>query len=516
MSQLHGRDSQKAQDAAEELKHHIYLRDQEKTPSQLAPDKRRQLKAPRKKLAKDAAALDAAEEALAQAHDTFAEAETRLEDTVRQVDTLEEELQYLEEQYLRPHAEAGPHRDLIAERAQESLDQAILEAGGQDDESAELQQLSNRIQELLDKRAAKPRKKKKKTRWEQEDMDDQTLPAVPDEPDGENLLDARLDADIDEIDMGQGKQYGTQYSNPNSNQKTSEKILAQHSSRATREFLHAKGQSNNGPYAKATGKGGNKGAQNTSPAPAWGKGPAPAEAHGPLKRPGLQSPDGGEGGGGTATPDLEEPPQAREATSRNQGGMGISSRDCSSPQVHSPPENTLPLPPPPPASSEYEHVNSGDPLSQRHSPPAQGTSSLPAQGPSQLPAQGQASGRRQTWDYTLHTLMNINAWSTFEHKLDDSNFVEAAGYTTILLIQEHKMLTRDEVDAAVAHCARRGFSATFGLAKALGSGKPSGGVGILIKEGLNVGITRSTSTMANWLIGSWLFQSNFLELQRTR
>ena len=52
------------------------------------------------------------------------------------------------------------------------------------------------------------------------------------------------------------------------------------------------------------------------------------------------------------------------------------------------------------------------------------------------------------------------------------------------------MLTQAETDAAVAHCARRGYSATFGLAKELDSGKPSGGVGILVKEGLNIGITR--------------------------
>ena len=168
--------------------------------------------------------------------------------------------------------------------------------------------------------------------------------------------------------------------------------------------------------------------------------------------------------------------------------MGISCRDCPSPRVHSPPENPLPIPPPPTAPVDYAHVNSGSPLTQRNSLPAQGASSLPAQGLPTLPAQGPDPGRPTSWDYTLHTL-NINAWNTFKQKLDDSNFMETVGYSTILLIQEHKMITQDEVDAAVAHCARRGFSATFGLAKVLESGKPSGGVGILIKECLNVGIT---------------------------
>jgi hypothetical protein len=115
--------------------------------------------------------------------------------------------------------------------------------------------------------------------------------------------------------MEEGKDQQCRYS------KTSERILAQHSSRATREFIHSKGQSN-GPYSKDKGKGGSKGDPNTSPVPAWGKGPTPAEAHGQVKRPGLQSPVGGEGGGGTATANREEAPQERPDTSRNQGGDG--------------------------------------------------------------------------------------------------------------------------------------------------------------------------------------------------
>ncbi len=117
--------------------------------------------------------------------------------------------------------------------------------------------------------------------------------------------------------------------------------------------------------------------------------------------------------------------------------------------------------------------------------PAQGASSLPAQGVHQLPAQGPASNVHDSWDYTFHTL-NINAWSTFKSKLDDLNFLELLGNSTILLLQEHKMLTQDEADSAIAHCARRGYTAIFGLAKRLDSGKASGGVGVLIKEGLNM------------------------------
>ena len=105
--------------------------------------------------------------------------------------------------------------------------------------------------------------------------------------------------------------------------KASEKILAMHSSRATREYLHNKGQ-----YGQAAGKGGKKGNTN-APSPPWGKGPTPAEAHGGPKRPGLQAPEGGEGGavaatpgeGGAAQPPPAGPPQdVPDAQPRNQGG----------------------------------------------------------------------------------------------------------------------------------------------------------------------------------------------------
>ncbi len=321
MEQLYGKESQRAQDAAEVLNHQIYLRDQDKTPSQRATDKRRQLKAARKRLAKDAAALDTAEEALKQAQAAYEAATAKMESTVLQVDTLEEELQYWEEQFLLPQATTGPQRDFIAERAKETLDQAVLESGGQDDESAELQQLTNRMQEILDKKAAEPRKKTK-TQCAKEDTADQSLPAVPEEE-----FDVRLDDDIDEIDMEEGK---NEYDNTNSAQlpsrKTSANILARHSSKATIAFVHSKSQHSDGPYTKAAaaGKGERKGAQNTSPKPAWGKGPTPAEAHDRIKRPGLQSPNGGEGAGGTTTPDLGQISQEDPNTIKNQRGDGPS------------------------------------------------------------------------------------------------------------------------------------------------------------------------------------------------
>ncbi len=205
----------------------------------------------------------------------------------------------MEEQLLRPKVESGPQRDLLSERAQEILDRAVLAAGGQDEDAAEPQQLSNRMAELLGKRAEQPRKK---TRVDA-DAPDADLPAVPE---------TRADESDDE-DMGQENQ--NDYQGPI--KTTSEKILAQYSTKATREYLR-----NKGPYEQAAGKGGKKGTHN-GPTPPWGKGPTPAEAHGP-KQPGIQSPEGGEGDAGTATPVIraESPPAARDEPSRNQRGDG--------------------------------------------------------------------------------------------------------------------------------------------------------------------------------------------------
>ena len=184
--------------------------------------------------------------------------------------------------------------------------------------------------------------------------------------------------------------------------------------------------------------------------------------------------------------------------------MGSSTRVRSSPQDHSPPETILLSQSSLKPNANSEYVHSGEPPrrtslpaqgsiqgpAQGHlQPPAQGQSQLPAQGPSQPPVQGTGRSSSTGWDYTFHTL-NVNAWSTFKSKLDDTNFMESVGYSTILFIQEHKLVSTDELDAAIAHCAQRGFTAVFSPALTLASGKPSGGVGILISEGLNIGITR--------------------------
>jgi hypothetical protein len=84
----------------------------------------------------------------------------------------------------------------------------------------------------------------------------------------------------------------------------------------------------------------------------------------------------------------------------------------------------------------------------------------------------------------------VNTWTTFKDKLADEHLHLTLGDSTVLLIQEHKILTAEGIHDAVEHCARHGWLATFSLAKRLESGLASGGVGILLKKGGDVGVTR--------------------------
>ncbi len=58
---------------------------------------------------------------------------------------------------------------------------------------------------------------------------------------------------------------------------------------------------------------------------------------------------------------------------------------------------------------------------------------------------------------------------------------------SVVLLQETHIQSEDDRLSAVEQCARLGWRAAFSLAATLESGKPSGGVAILIREGLNIG-----------------------------
>ncbi len=107
-----------------------------------------------------------------------------------------------------------------------------------------------------------------------------------------------------------------------------------------------------------------------------------------------------------------------------------------------------------------------------------------------MPSRPRNKGARfSTWEYKLHTL-NVNSWSSFKAKLDDSHLDQMLQHTTIMLIQEHKILEQSDLDEAVQYCARRGWQAVFGAARRMESGLASGGVAILVRDGMDVGVTR--------------------------
>ncbi len=307
MASLHGKDSQKASVAYEELQEKLEARNAERTPSQRATEKRRILKNLRNKLAKDAAALDQAEEALKRAQNLYYEAETRLEESAVRVDKCEEELQYLEEEFLRPPAAKGPQRDLDRERAQEAIDEAVPR-GSQGEHASAIQQATNYLMELLDQASGtaegQPVKKKSKIEGDA----DTELPPVPEDHAEPELrqpeaADADMESDSDLDSDG-----------PNT--KASVKILRQYSSKTTRVHVHRQGA-----LAKVTGQGHGKG-DTKGHTPQGGKGPTPGEAHG-VRKPGLQPAAGGEAGNGTATPQAAAPTSPAEGdTARNRWGDG--------------------------------------------------------------------------------------------------------------------------------------------------------------------------------------------------
>ena len=102
--------------------------------------------------------------------------------------------------------------------------------------------------------------------------------------------------------------------------------------------------------------------------------------------------------------------------------------------------------PSPPGHQSQAHASTLP--AQGATPPAQGHGLPPAQGTASTHVDGERYSRCAQWEYSFHTL-NINSWSTFRPKLDDAAFVDLIGSSSILLLQEHKLVSTDETDSAV-------------------------------------------------------------------
>ncbi len=138
----------------------------------------------------------------------------------------------------------------------------------------------------------------------------------------------------------------------------------------------------------------------------------------------------------------------------------------------------------------------------------------PPQGSVPVPVQPQPD----PWNLECITA-NVNSWRAFKDQLDRPEFETA----TLLLLQETHLLTEDELRSAVEYCGHRGWLGKFPLAAQLPSGKPSGGVAILIRDGLSLGVSavQTPASLAHRLVavglevpgfGDVIFASVYLEV----
>ena len=113
-------------------------------------------------------------------------------------------------------------------------------------------------------------------------------------------------------------------------------------------------------------------------------------------------------------------------------------------------------------------------------------------GPSpQIPA-GQVIGRQDQADSESNLVLltiNINAWAPFRARWSEEGAPQEIQSATVLLLQEHKLTTQEQCSDATEWCAKQGWKAVFRPAATLESGKPSGGVAILLADRADIGIT---------------------------
>ncbi len=124
---------------------------------------------------------------------------------------------------------------------------------------------------------------------------------------------------------------------------------------------------------------------------------------------------------------------------------------------------------------------------QESQPPTTGEHTLPAQGMTSLPAQGPVHSVNSARMEII--TMNVNSWRAIRDKWSTEGVPEELLTAHVIFIQEHRLATSEECDDAVEWCAARGFNAVFRPAVSLESGRPSCGVGILIAQRDDFGVT---------------------------
>ncbi len=111
-------------------------------------------------------------------------------------------------------------------------------------------------------------------------------------------------------------------------------------------------------------------------------------------------------------------------------------------------------------------------------------------GPSPQDPQNPVMSRQEDLSSSLVLLtININAWAPFRARWSEEGMPQEIQSATVLLLQEHRLTTVEQCSDATEWCARQGWKAVFQPAATLESGKPSGGVAILLADRADIGIT---------------------------
>ncbi len=84
---------------------------------------------------------------------------------------------------------------------------------------------------------------------------------------------------------------------------------------------------------------------------------------------------------------------------------------------------------------------------------------------------------------------NINSWATFKSRWSSADDWEPMDSATILLLQEHHLVSKEQRDDAIRWLEAKGWNAVFSPARLLESGKTSGGVAVCVRQRPDIGVT---------------------------
>ncbi len=84
--------------------------------------------------------------------------------------------------------------------------------------------------------------------------------------------------------------------------------------------------------------------------------------------------------------------------------------------------------------------------------------------------------------------INVNSWSTFKMRWAEEGLPGEFTAKHVIMLQEHHLTSEDTVTDTQQWLAARGWRSVFSRAALLASGRPSGGVALLIRDAPNLGV----------------------------